>query len=84
MTDLEEMLNATLLSCAKSIGAGAATVGVAGAGAGIGSVFGSYVIAVGNCPLMEKQLFSYTILGFALSEATALFALMMAFLLLYT
>ena len=31
-------------SAAKFIGAGAATVGVAGSGAGIGSVFGSLII----------------------------------------
>lgn len=31
-------------SAAKYIGAGAATVGVAGSGAGIGSVFGSLII----------------------------------------
>ena len=31
-------------SAAKLIGAGAATVGVAGSGAGIGSVFGSLII----------------------------------------
>jgi F-type H+-transporting ATPase subunit c len=30
-----------------------------------------------------SHLFSYAILGFAFSEATGLFALMMAFLLLY-
>ena len=33
-----------MLSAAKFIGAGAATVGVAGSGAGIGSVFGSLII----------------------------------------
>merc|ERR1711963_1088244 len=59
-------------SAAKFIGAGAATVGVAGSGAGIGSVFAS----------LKQQLFSYAILGFALSEAMGLFCLMMAFLLL--
>src|SRR5271154_4440539 len=73
--------NTTLLTCAKSIGAGAATVGVAGAGLVLGSVFGNYVIAVGNCPLIKKQLFSYTILGFALS--ITIFYLVMAFLILY-
>ena len=30
------------------------------------------------------QLFTYAILGFALSEATGLFALMVSFLLLYS
>lgn len=68
---------------AKYIGAGAATVGVAGAGAGIGSVFGSLVIGYARNPSLKQQLFSYAILGFALSEAMGLFCLMMAFLILF-
>lgn len=68
---------------AKYIGAGAATVGVAGSGAGIGSVFGSLVIGYARNPSLKQQLFSYTILGFALSEAMGLFCLMMAFLILF-
>merc|ERR1712228_440025 len=55
-------------SAAKYIGAGAATVGAAGSGAGIGSVFGSLIIGARN-PSLKQQLFSYAILGFALSEA---------------
>lgn len=68
---------------AKYIGAGAATVGVAGSGAGIGSVFGSLVIGYARHPVLKQQLFSYAILGFALSEAMGLFCLMMAFLILF-
>jgi len=68
---------------AKYIGAGAATVGVAGSGAGIGSVFGSLVIGYARNPSLKGQLFSFAILGFALSEAMGLFCLMMAFLLLF-
>jgi len=34
-------------------------------------------------PSLQKQLFAYAILGFALTEAIALFALMMAFLILF-
>lgn len=68
---------------AKYIGAGAATVGVAGSGAGIGSVFGNLVIGYARNPGLKQQLFSYTILGFALSEAMGLFCLMMAFLILF-
>merc|ERR1712170_277569 len=64
---------------AKYIGAGAATVGVAGAGAG----FGSLVVGYARNPSLKQQLFSYTILGFALSEAMGLFCLMMAFLILF-
>ena len=55
-------------SAAKFIGAGAATVGVAGSGAGIGSVFGSLIIGYARNPSLKQQLFSYAILGFALSE----------------
>jgi len=68
---------------AKYIGAGAATVEVAGSGAGIGSVFGSLVIGYARNPSLKQQLFSYAILGFALSEAMGLFCLMMAFLILF-
>merc|ERR1712115_447158 len=68
---------------AKFIGAGAATVGVAGSGAGIGTVFGSLIIGYARNPSLKQQLFSYAILGFALSEAMGLFFLMMAFLLLF-
>merc|ERR1712071_328562 len=70
-------------SAAKFIGAGAATVGVAGSGAGIGSILGSLIIGYARNPSLKQQLFSYAILGFALSEAMGLFCLMMAFLLLF-
>lgn len=72
-----------LLQSSKIIGAGLATAGVAGAGVGIGIVYGCLVLGVSRNPSIKNQLFSYSILGFALSEATALFALMMALMLLY-
>lgn len=72
-----------MLQSSKIIGAGLATVGLAGAGVGIGVVFGCLIIGVSRNPSLKNQLFSYSILGFAFSEATALFALMMALLLLY-
>ncbi|KAG9508377.1 ATP synthase F(0) complex subunit C2, mitochondrial, partial [Fragariocoptes setiger] len=76
-------VNRDIDSAAKFIGAGAATIGVAGSGAGIGSVFGSLIIGYSRNPSLKQQLFSYAILGFALSEAMGLFCLMMAFLLLF-
>jgi F-type H+-transporting ATPase subunit c len=78
-----EILSPVLLASGKAIGAGCATIGVAGAGIGIGTVFGCYVIAFGRYPELEKQLFSYALLGFALTEAIALFALMLAFVILF-
>merc|ERR1711909_18138 len=68
---------------ARYIGAGAATAGTAGAGAGIGNVFGSMCIAFARNPAMKQQLFAYAILGFALSEAMGIFCLGMAFLIVY-
>ena len=73
-----------LLSAAKLVGAGLATIGLAGAGVGIGNVFGSLVLAVSRNPNEKDELFRLALLGFALTEAIALFALMMAFLILFT
>ena len=70
-------------SSAKFIGAGAATVGAAGSGDGLGTVFGSLVIGYARNPSLKQQLFTYAILGFALSEVMELFCLMMAFLILF-
>lgn len=71
------------LQSAKMIGAGLATIGLAGSGAGVGIVFAGLMNSVSRNPSLTKQLFGYAILGFALSEAVALFALMMAFLILF-
>jgi len=68
-----------LITAAKLIGAGLATIGLAGAGVGIGTVFGSLLIAVSRNPNEKDELMRLAILGFALTEAIALFALMMAF-----
>lgn len=73
-----------MLAAAKYIGAGLATIGLAGAGAGIGIVFSGLITAVARNPQMRPLLFGYAILGFALSEATGLFALMVAFLILFS
>ena len=72
-----------MLGSAKLIGAGLATVGLAGAGVGIGTVFGALVIGISRNPSLQQELMRTAILGFALTEATALFALMMAFLILF-
>lgn len=73
-----------MVVAAKLIGAGLATIALAGAGAGIGNVFGSLVIAVSRNPNEKDELTRLAVLGFALTEAIALFALMMAFLILFT
>jgi len=72
-----------MLASSKLIGGGLATIGLTGAGIGIGIVFGSMVIALSRNPTLEGMLFRYAIMGFALTEAMALFVLMMAFLILF-
>lgn len=72
-----------LLESAKIIGAGLATISLIGSGIGIGTVFGSFSVAISRNPTMLKSLFTYAIPGFALVEAIALFGLMMAFLILF-
>lgn len=65
------------------LSAGVATTSLVGAGAGVGIVFGSLLLAVSRNPNLKGQLFQYAILGFALTEAVGLLGLMMAFLLLF-
>lgn len=72
-----------LLSAAQKVGAGLSTVGLAGAGVGIGVIFGALILGVARNPSLKDELFRLAILGFALTEAMALFALMMAFLILF-
>ena len=72
-----------LVLAGKYIGAGLATTGLIGAGIGIAIVFGALINGTARNPSIRSQLFQYAILGFALSEATGLFALMISFLLLF-
>lgn len=72
------------LTCTKQIGAGLAVISISGAGIGIGYVFGSLILGFSKNPSLEKQLFTYAIMGFALTEVIALMGLMMAFLILFS
>jgi F-type H+-transporting ATPase subunit c len=54
-----------LLQAAKYIGAGLATIGLAGAGVGIGTVFAALVLGISRNPSLKDELFKMAILGFA-------------------
>jgi len=73
-----------LITGAKLIGAGMATIGITGAGIGIGVLFGALLISISRNPYMEDKFLRYLFLGFALTEAMGLLAVMMAFLILYS
>ena len=71
------------LDAAKVIGAGLAVIGLIGAGMGIGSVFAAFIQAVGRNPAARGEVFTMTMLGFALVEAVALYALVIALVILF-
>ena len=52
-------------------------------GVGIGTVFGALILGISRNPSLKDELFKMAILGFALTEAIALFALMIVFLFLF-
>jgi F-type H+-transporting ATPase subunit c len=78
-----EILTKAYLDGSKLLGAGLATIGLVGAGMGVGVVFGSLISSVARNPSLKDLLFRYALLGFALTEAVGLLALMMAFLILF-
>lgn len=83
MTNNVTILGQAYTEGSKLMGAGLATIGLVGAGMGVGIVFGSLIAAVARNPSLKAELFRYAILGFALTEAVGLLALMMAFLILF-
>lgn len=69
---------------AKFVGAGLAVIALAGVGMGIGNIFSTLIASIARNPAARAQVFPIGILGFALTEAVALFALLIAFLILFT
>lgn len=78
-----QILSQAMVDSSKLTGAGLATIGLVGAGMGAGVVFGSLINSISRNPSLKAELFRFAILGFALTEAVGLLALMMAFLILF-
>ena len=72
-----------MLSEFKLLGAGLGTVALSGVGNGIGLIFNGLLNGVSVNPSISKLLFNYAIIGFALTEAIALFTIMIVFLILF-
>ena len=66
------------------ISAGLAVTALGGVGCGIGVLFAGFLVSFSQAPVLEKQLFNYSLIAFALVEAMGLFTLMITFLLLYS
>lgn len=70
------------VEAAKMIGAGLAAIALAGAGVGIGIIFGNFLQGALRNPAAAPQFQAMVWIGFALAEATGLFGLVMAFIIL--
>jgi len=70
------------IQAAALIGMGLAAIGMAGSGIGIGYIFGKMIEAVARQPEAEPILSKYAWIGFALVEAIALYALVLAFIIM--
>lgn len=69
---------------AALIGAGLAAIGMIGAGIGVGNVWGNLISAVARNPGAKKDVELYGWIGFAVTEAIALFALIVALMVLFS
>lgn len=71
------------VAVAKYIGAGIATLGVIGAGIGLGLLFGNYLSGALRNPSAAPSQQPMLFLGLALTEAMGIFALVLAFVILF-
>jgi F-type H+-transporting ATPase subunit c len=71
------------IEAAKLIGAAIAVLPLWGVGMGLGNIFSALITSIGRNPAVKDSVFPVGILAFALTEAVALFALLIAFLVLY-
>ena len=72
------------VNAAKMIGAGIACIALAGAGLGIGNIFGNYLAGALRNPAAADSQRVNLLLGFALAEATGLIGFAVAMLILFT
>lgn len=71
------------LEAARFFAAAIAVFALFGVGLALGNIFSSWLNAISRNPDSHDKLFTVGILGFALTEAIALFALLIAFLILF-
>jgi F-type H+-transporting ATPase subunit c len=71
------------LDAAKQIGAGIAAIALAGAGVGIGTIFGNYLAGALRNPSAAAGQFTNLLIGFALTEFTGLLGFVVAMIILF-
>ncbi|MCR6661408.1 MAG: F0F1 ATP synthase subunit C [Asticcacaulis sp.] len=79
-----DVQSATLIAGGlKYIGAGPATLGMIGAGIGLGILFGNYYVGALRNPSAAKTQQTNLFIGMALTEALGIFAFVIALLILF-
>ncbi len=68
---------------AAFIGAGLAMIGAAGVGAGQGYVAGRACDSIARNPEVESKIRTFLIIGSAISETSAIYGLIIAFILMF-
>ncbi|MBC6402474.1 MAG: F0F1 ATP synthase subunit C [Hyphomonadaceae bacterium] len=68
---------------AKYIGAGLACLGMAGAGVGVGIIFGNFLSGALRNPSAAPGQFANLIFGFAVTEALGIFSFAVALILMF-
>lgn len=71
------------LEAARFFAAGIAVFALFGVALALGNIFSTWLSSIARNPDVHDKLFTVGILGFALTEAIALFALLIAFLILF-
>jgi len=71
------------VNVAKLIAAGIALLPLFGVGLGLGKLFSAFIEAVGRNPGAKKDVFQIGMIGAAMTEAIAIFALVVALILIF-
>lgn len=67
----------------RYLGAGLAVIALFGVGLAIGNIFSTLIASIARNPASREVVFPIGIIGFAVTEAVALFALVVAILILF-
>ena len=76
--------SATLADGLKYIGIGLCAIGMAGAAIGIGNIFGSFFNSVARNPSAAPKLEKYIYIAAGFAEAMGIFAVLVAFIMMFT
>ncbi len=71
------------VNAAKMVGAGIAVLALLGVGIGLGNIFSSLINAIARNPSAKNEIFPVGMIGFALTESIALFAFVVAMIILF-